>query len=47
MAECHLRAIEVEEVHQLNGATFLQGAIVDASRFVIEFDIYGEDLHVF
>lgn len=42
MPKCHLRAIEVKEIHQLYRSTLLQRPIINAPRFVIHLDIDGE-----
>jgi hypothetical protein len=46
MTKSHLGSVEVEEVHQLDGLAFLQSAVVDTARFVVQFDVHREDLDV-
>ena len=42
MAKGHLRAVEMEEVHELDGTTGPQSSVVHSPRLVIELDVYRE-----
>ena len=43
VSQGHLCAIEVEEVHELNGTTFLVRSVVNSTRLVVQLDIDRED----
>lgn len=44
VTECHLRAVEMEEVHELDGLALAQGAIIDATRLIVKLETDGEYL---
>lgn len=46
VAQRHLGAVEVEEVHELNGLALTQKLVVDAFGLVVEFELDWEDFSV-
>ena len=47
MSQSHLGAVEVEEVHELNGTSIAQRSVINAPWFVVEFDIHWKHLRLF